>query len=412
MALFKATNIPKMLFKGLNLDQFTQEEEVNPHPDKQSEKLVEHSKEQDNLHQAIPAEDLLTGVVMGTSTAVIGLDLDNKILILNKVAEQLLGVKGEEVTGKFIEEIIKLYEDKKEIPSNIYAHLKDGKFDGIVYQGNSLKLITKTKLEGEKELFVSLISRQVEMGKNSTLGCVLTLRNITGDVRLEDMKMGFVSLAAHELRTPITSIKGYLAVFNEEYGKKLDNDQKQLLEHIGDSTERLAQLVENLLSVSKVERGMMFNSLEEIDLVSLVKGVINQIRPQSAAKNIGIELITPKTIIPKINVDKLRIGEVVGNLLKNAIEYNHPGGSVSVTIEQKGGELVTHIQDTGVGIDKKFLPYLFTKFYRITDGLTQSNQGGGLGLYISKAIIEMHRGKVWVDSNPKKGSTFSFSLPL
>lgn len=409
MPTFRATDISKILFNDFSPDKLKQDEsvDIDKHRDKKDE-----VKYPVDLSNDTNTDSVLTGVVMGTSVPVIGLDKERNIIILNKAAQQLFSIKSTDVTGKSIDQIIQLYEDKKELMSSDYTHLKEDSFEGVIYEGNNLRLQVKTKLEGDKELYVSLTVRQVSQGQDSKLGCVLTFRNITNDLRLDEMKMGFVTLAAHELRTPITSIKGYLSVFNEEYAKQLNNDQKQLLEHVGESTERLSALVENLLSVSKVERGMMFNNLEAVDLVELVKGVINQIRPQSASKNIGIELITPKTIIPKVNVDKPRIAEVVGNLLKNATQYNHPGGTISVSIEQKKGELVTHFQDTGTGIDKKFLPYLFTKFYQVTDGLTRQNQGGGLGLYIAKAIVEMHHGKIWVDSKPGKGSVFSFSLPI
>ena len=120
----------------------------------------------------------------------------------------------------------------------------------------------------------------------------------------------------------------------------------------------------------------------------------------------------PAQVIPPVMADRLRITEVVTNLVANAINYTQPGGKINVTIERQGNEIITSVKDTGVGIPKEALPKLFTKFFRVTGKLTQGSKGTGLGLYISKAIVEMHKGRIWVDSEPGRGTTFSFSLPI
>lgn len=231
---------------------------------------------------------------------------------------------------------------------------------------------------------------------------------------LDEMKQNFVSIAAHELRTPLTAIKGYLSVFMKDYESSLNKDQKELLGHIESSTNQLLNLVENLLNVSRVERGALSLHTESLDWPTLVKEGVEDFRENAVEKNIHLELAPASNEIPKVLADKVRIKEVLANLIANALNYTPTGGIVKVSIENGSGEVITHVADNGSGIPEGALPNLFNKFFRVTHGLTQNTnaQGTGLGLYISKAIIDMHKGKIWVRSLEGKGSIFSFSLPV
>lgn len=229
---------------------------------------------------------------------------------------------------------------------------------------------------------------------------------------LEEMKMGFVSIAAHELRTPLTSIKGYLSVFIKDYKDQLNPDQKDLLAHISSNTERVLALVENLLSVSRIERGAMNFNPESINWSSFVAELVGDFNERAVEKNIQLKFIPPTQDLPIIRADKIRMSEVLSNLISNAINYTNPGGRIEVSTLQLQSNVITYVADNGKGIPKEAAEKLFTKFYRVTDGLKQDSQGNGLGLYISKAIMDMHHGKIWVDSEEGKGTRFSFSLPL
>lgn len=231
---------------------------------------------------------------------------------------------------------------------------------------------------------------------------------------LDEMKQNFVSIAAHELRTPLTAIKGYLSVFMKDYESSLNKDQKELLGHIESSTNQLLNLVENLLNVSRVERGALSLHSESLDWESLVKEAVEDFRESAIEKNIHLEMVPASSEIPKVLADKVRIKEVLANLIANALNYTPAGGVIRISIESNDGQVITHVADSGSGIPESALPNLFNKFFRVTQGLTQNtnSQGTGLGLYISKAIIDMHKGKIWVKSQEGKGSIFSFSLPV
>lgn len=230
---------------------------------------------------------------------------------------------------------------------------------------------------------------------------------------LEDMQSSFVSMAAHELRTPLTAIKGYLSVYLNDYQDTLNDDQKSLLGHIASSTEQLLVLVNNLLSVSKIERGTLNLSPTGVSLVDLAEQLTDDHRSRAVQKNIDLKFMPSQGEIARVNVDKIRVSEVISNFISNAINYTDANGKVVVWVEQRGNQVMLHVADNGQGIPKEAIPHLFNKFYRVSEtALAQKNQQGtGLGLYISKAIIDMHKGKVWINSELGKGSVFSFSLP-
>ncbi len=226
------------------------------------------------------------------------------------------------------------------------------------------------------------------------------------------MKLDFVSMEAHELRTPLTSIRGYLSVILKEYAENLSADQKMMLGRVSISADQLMAIVESLLSVSKIERGIFSVNISEVNWQQFVKQTVNDFQERAKERTIQLHFDEPNLTVSSVAADALRIGEVLNNLLSNAINYTYPGGTVTVSLEEKDGKIVTHIKDTGQGIPKEALPHLFTKFFRVSGRLEKGSKGTGLGLYIAKYIVNLHQGEIWVDSEVGKGSTFSFSLPV
>jgi two-component system phosphate regulon sensor histidine kinase PhoR len=241
---------------------------------------------------------------------------------------------------------------------------------------------------------------------------LLTIHDIREEKQLEHMKLDFVSMAAHELRTPLTSIKGYLSVLGNEIKSKLTDEQNMFLGRVQASAEQLLALVEDILNVSGIERNKSQLHFEPTDLKGVAVQVIEELTAQASAKTITLALVPPEREISSVSADRLRVREVFINLISNAITYSNPGGKIAVSFEANTEGVTVHIADTGIGIPKEAIPHLFTKFFRVKDGLLQSTKGTGLGLYIIKSIIEQHQGKVWVESTVGKGSTFSFFIPF
>ena len=231
----------------------------------------------------------------------------------------------------------------------------------------------------------------------------------------DDIRFSFVSIAAHELRTPLTSIKGYLSVLISDYGAKMSEDEKGLIKNIETATNELYSLVENLLSVSRVERGAMTIKTAKVDYLGLVKETVDEFKTRASQKNIRLDLIPPSVGIPALGVDQGRIKEVLSNLLSNAIYYTEANGKVLVYVNVRGDDVITSVADNGSGIAPSAMPHLFSEFYRAPKANSTQDpnpQGSGLGLFICKSIIELHKGKIWVESKLGVGSVFSFSLPV
>jgi signal transduction histidine kinase len=250
----------------------------------------------------------------------------------------------------------------------------------------------------------------------------------------ENMTKDLINIASHEIRTPAQSILGYSELlqilFEEEQGdnqakrgedssnrKELDNQKKKALEAIDRNADRLQKLVKDILDITKIESNTLRLDKERFSLNDKIRGAIEDVvtkKDASSDKNKNIKFEPKEGEDIFIDADKSRIYQVISNLLKNAIKFVKEDGTITITVDLgtmkgKGGEevVVVKVKDTGTGIDASILPRLFTKFATI------SSQGIGLGLYISKNIIEAHGGRIWAENNPDgKGATFAFSLPF
>ncbi len=353
-------------------------------------------------------KDKLSLTLSAITDGVIAVDLSRNIIIFNRAAEKLTGYHVGEVLGKNIDDVIKVFDrGEGQIPSSVYCPISlNTTEEGIIYSRNDLKIITNTK-----EAFVNMLSGQIKESTESNLGSILTLHNVSQERQLEEMKLDFVSMAAHELRTPLTAIKGYVYIFIKDYMKQMNEKQATMLQRLSISAQKLSTLVENLLSISRIESGSLTVNLQPTDWIESVKSTILEVEPQIKDKKLEFTADLPQ-FLPKVYVDPLRIEEVLSNLLTNAVSYTAPGGKVRVWVEQQGQEIITHVSDTGEGIPEEALPHIFTKFFRVSGSLEQGSKGTGLGLYIAKSIINMHHGRVWVQSEFGKGSTFSFALPV
>lgn len=355
----------------------------------------------------------LTVILSGITDGVVAVDPDRKIVSLNQAAESLFGLKADQIIGQRINEVINVFVNKDRVDVDIYCPIEPDKSQQTVFQKNNLRIEILPELNSEqKQVFADIMTGNITSGSKSNLGAILTFHNVTKEAELEEMKLDFVSMAAHELRTPLTSIKGYLSVFMQENKGKFNEEQMGFLNRINIASQELSALIENLLNVSKIERHHLSVTLDSLDWVANIKQVIDELLPRANERKIEMKFIEPTAAIPKVKADKLRINEVIANLLSNAIAYTPSGGKVEISVRVQGEEVITSVQDNGQGIPKEAIVHLFTKFFRVSGVLEQGSKGNGLGLYISKAIVEMHHGKIWVESEVGKGSNFSFSLPI
>ncbi len=227
---------------------------------------------------------------------------------------------------------------------------------------------------------------------------------------LDKLKDEFVSLASHELRTPMTAIKSYLwMVLNKS--SALDPQVKSYLDIAYQETERLIKLVQNMLTISRIEGERLELNMERVDMYELTKRVYDQLKIKSDEKKINFTLVQyPEKLI--INGDKDKLEEVLLNIIGNAVKYTPEKGTISVYFTLEQNNILIHTTDNGKGIAPEDVSKLFQKFGRLQEAEKSKTQGTGLGLYISKQIIELHKGSIQVDSQVGKGTTFTIVLPV
>lgn len=268
---------------------------------------------------------------------------------------------------------------------------------------------------------VSIMVSPVGQNSGPEAGSVVAvMRDISQEKEEERRQSDFISTASHEMRTPIAAIEGYLALVLNPKVSTVDERARKYLEKAHSSTQHLAQLFQDLLTSSKAEDGRIASYPTVVELGEVLEQIADGGRFNAQKK--GLELkyqvssnkeITGGTIVRPlfyIYADPNRVREVLQNIVDNAIKYTLQG---SVTISLTGNESIVQVQvsDTGQGIPEEDIPHLFQKFYRVDNSMTRSVGGTGLGLYISKYIVEMYNGRIWVESQLGKGSTFFISLP-
>ena len=373
-------------------------EEVGTSFNLMAEKLkqvMERFEQDKNL--VLNERNTLSIILSSVLDGIIALDFNKNVVLVNKAAQTLTGFTLQELQDKPIDQFIHLFSEAEEIPPKNYCKTTFNQ---------SLKLVGKNG----KQAKVNLLASPVTEGMQANLSCILILHDLSSEQELERMKLDFVSMASHELKTPLTNIIGYLSVFIDENKTKLNKDQLDLLDHSLISAKQLLSLVENLLNVNKIERDQLSVSIEATDLGSILSKSIEDLQNQAKQKSISL-IFSPSPSLPKVLADPIRISEVINNLVANAINYTNASGAVTVSTQVFPGEVITTVADTGVGIPQEAIPHLFSKFFRVSS-VQKASKGTGLGLYISKSIIQKLNGRIWVESEVGKGSQFHFSLPV
>ncbi|MDP2720600.1 MAG: HAMP domain-containing sensor histidine kinase [bacterium] len=238
-----------------------------------------------------------------------------------------------------------------------------------------------------------------------------TLRkNIEDLSQLDKLKDEFVYLASHNLRTPITIIKGYVGSLQKN--KSIDNEAEKSLRKISESTHELEIMTNSLLNLVTLEKGKDQLLRRPVDLKKLLEEAAGKFTDKAADKKIGFILEFPKGQFPLVTLDQQRMIQALSGLIDNAIKFNREGGKVIIKLEEKKSQALVSIYDTGIGIPKEERARVFQKFHRATEVLTYNYTGIGLGLYLTKLIVEAHQGKIWFESEEGKGTTFYVVIPI
>ncbi len=336
----------------------------------------------------------LSAILAALEESVVAVDHAGRILFINTAAERLFGVKSEEVRGRAILE-----------------GLRHSLLNDVLNQTLATRqpLTQEISVHAPTEHLLSARAIPVDYGQGQP-GVLVALHDVTELRKLENVRRDFVANVTHELKTPLTSIKGYAETL-------LDgaiNDpahSRPFVQTIQEQAETLSRLIDDVLDLSAIEAQRVSYRFEPIALQEIVSRVIKNLEPLAKAKQVTLHARVPDNV-PPVRADREKLVQIVVNLLDNAIKFNKPGGEVRVNAEVKDSELIVRIQDTGRGIVPEDLPRVFERFYRGNKDRSHDIPGTGLGLAIVKHLLEAHQGTVTAQSTLGQGSVFQFSLPL
>lgn len=361
-------------------------------------------------------------IIESIEDGVVLIDSQQTIQLLNPGAARICGWKIDEAAGISADLVIQFINEKGEVQPVENSPLHQIFQTGKTLSSNNYIILTKDK----KAVPISLHISPLVDKNGQVIQAIAVLNNITEEKSNEKQRAEFISTASHEMRTPVAAIEGYLALALNEKVATIDSRAKGYLEKAHASTQHLGKLFQDLLTSAKAEDGRLTSHPTVLEMNDFLSQLANDLRLVAEKKGLTMEYApgggqtvinaklesSEKVITPLyyVYVDGDRLREVISNLFDNAVKYTEEG---KITIGLTGNDQVVqlYVRDTGPGIPADDLPHLFQKFYRVDNSATRTIGGTGLGLFITRKIVELYEGRIWVESELGKGSTFYINLP-
>jgi len=349
------------------------------------------------------ARSQMHAMLDATTEGMMLLSPTNEVLRINESFEMMFSVRETEIRNHpFIdnaEHWYRVFSDNS-VVEDILDGSKCDRFDDRIF-------VQEWPARRELQVY----SASVVNAEEEYLGRLIVFRDVTREREVERLKSEFVSLVSHEFRTPLTSIKGYTEMMLDGDTGRLNSEQREFLETVLRNANHLSNLVEELLDVSRIEAGAMKLNIQEIDVVPVIEDIADRMRPQLEKKNQKLSIDIPRNV-PKVSADDRRTTQIILNLVSNAHKYTPSGGDIVISAEPEGEYLFVDVTDNGIGLSQEEQEKLFSKFFRAENTETIKEGGTGLGLWITRSLVEMQGGEIFVESSPGEGSTFSFTVPI
>lgn len=341
----------------------------------------------------------IDNVIRNMTEGLIVIDPQGNIVMVNPTAEKILNITREDI-GKPVKEAVK--------DEHLLTLVK--KISGANEDAEEIELVNRDE-STKKTLRTS--SAVIEDHNGNTIGMVTTLNDITKQREIDNLKSGFLASVSHELRTPLVAIEKSLNLILSKTAGEISETQQQFLSIADRNLKRLTLLINDLLDLSKLEAGKMILRYEFASIAKIINESVETLKNWAKTKSITLRVTIPEAL-PEINVDSNRIIQVLNNLIGNAIKFTPENGTISVTavFQKERNEIEVSVADTGIGIAQENLKRIFDKFYQVGEISPTDISGTGMGLAITKEIVELHGGRIMVESRKDKGANFIFTLPF
>lgn len=372
------------------------------------------------------AERKFRELIENAPDAILQIDSVGKIVLANRTAESMFGYSRKELVDMPVDHLV-----PQAARAHHAAHRKRFEAAGVsrpMGLGLDLNALRKDGTEFPVEISLSPIRNENSVHVTAAIRDVTDRKRTEQQIdslrksylaelearhkeaeRLNRLKSEFIASVSHELRTPLHTIIGFAELLDEQDTGPLNDKQKRFVHHIRADSDHLLNLINDMLDLSRIEAGGLVVRTEALRLQTVISEAVNAIRPQAESKLLSVR----EEQSPEIGVhaDPLRVRQILYNLLNNAVKFTDPGGKIGVAATMQGDFAQITVSDTGLGIPAEECTHIFDKFYQVGYTTAGVRQGTGLGLTISKQLVEMQGGRIWVDSEPGKGSHFHFTLP-
>jgi len=346
-------------------------------------------------------KDKTRATLVSLSDGLIVFDKEKKIALINPAAEIILGLKESQIINKKIDKV-------PGFPNLDRLYKVLGR--RIEWTDKKYELVLEKPLKGFFQVSIARVTVEKEV-----VGLMVVLHDVTRDKEIDRMKNEFISISAHQLRTPLSAIKWTLRMLLRGDMGRINREAMAYIKRINEANDRMVNLINDLLNVSRIEEGRFIYNKKSIAIPGMVKKIVSSLTAITSEKRIKISLSLPKRPLPKLLLDVEKMEQAIQNVIDNAVRYSASGSEIAIRVKQVKEGVAKFIQieveDHGIGITAKDQEHLFGKFFRGENAVRTQTEGSGLGLFIVKNVIEAHGGKAWLDSRTNEGTTFYIKLP-